>query len=116
MDLSRDPDSWGPSMWRSLHCIAHHMPPRLPGESQESFKAMVNSLPQLLPCKVCGDHLKQYLAEDPVNSHLGTRDDMEQWLVRLHNKVNLGIGKPALSAAEAFQSIDGDCGDAPSAA
>merc|ERR1719161_2583932 len=88
VDLSKDPASWGPSMWRSLHCIAHHLPPRLPGESQESFKTLVESLPQLLPCKVCGQHLTQHLVEDPVTNHLATRDDVEQWLVQLHNKVN----------------------------
>merc|ERR1740117_1427525 len=113
---SSDPASWGPSMWRSLHCIAHHLPPRLSDESRQSFQAMVETLPQLLPCKVCGQHLKEYFRDDPVTSHLDTRDHVEQWLVQLHNKVNLGTGKPALSQAQAVQAITGQCGESPTAA
>ena len=66
-------------------------------------------------CKVCGDHLKQHLEEDPVDDHLTTRGDVEEWLINLHNKVNETIGKPEVTAEEAYQSIDGQCGEAPSA-
>jgi len=115
VDYSRDPASWGPAMWRSLHCIAHHLPPKMSGDSQHTFKSLVETLPSLLPCKVCGQHLTQHLREDPITGHLDTRDHVEAWLVKLHNKVNAETGKPALSHEEAMGSITGQCGESPSA-
>mmetsp|Transcript_60016 Transcript_60016/g.113071 ORF Transcript_60016/g.113071 Transcript_60016/m.113071 type:complete len:190 (+) Transcript_60016:167-736(+) len=112
MNFSRDPDSWGPAMWQSLHCMAHHLPSKVPLETQKSFQAMVESLPQLLPCKACGDHLRQHLADDPVGPNLGTRDSIEQWLIRLHNAVNVQTGKRVLSQAEAVLANDEMCGPA----
>ncbi|CAJ1383236.1 unnamed protein product [Effrenium voratum] len=103
------PSAWGPPMWKSLHCMAHGMPDTLAPEQQRSFEEMMNSLPKVLPCSSCGDHLRQHLQDDPVAPHLGTRDDLEHWLVRLHNTVNSDTGKAPVPEAEAMAGIQKMC-------
>eukprot|EP00439_Symbiodinium_sp_Y106_P038423 s1177_g4.t1 len=62
------PSSWGPALWKSLHCMVHSMPASLPPEQQHSFEAMMNSLPSALPCNSCGEHLQQHLNDDPLGT------------------------------------------------
>lgn len=99
MDLLEAPAVWGPAMWKSLwapqeakisffhrrHCMVHNMPQSLPADQQRSFEDMMTSLPSVLPCSSCGDHLRQHLLDDPPGPHLAHRDDLERWLVQLHN-------------------------------
>ncbi|OLQ09042.1 putative FAD-linked sulfhydryl oxidase [Symbiodinium microadriaticum] len=110
------PSSWGPAMWKSLHCMVHSMPASLPPEQQHSFEAMMNSLPSALPCNSCGEHLQQHLHDDPVAPYLGTRDSLERWLVRLHNTVNHETGKAVVPEPEALANIDKMCACTNSAA
>ena len=126
----------GPAMWKSLwafeakislfgrHCMVHNMPQSLPADQQRSFGDMMSSLPSVLPCSSCGDHLRQHLLDDPPGPHLAYRDDLERWLVRLHNtaacllalgclaalEVNLETGKAPVPEAEA---VTGSAPDLP---
>ena len=104
------PSVWGPAMWKSLHCMVHNMPQTLPPDQQRSFQDMMDSLPSVLPCSNCGDHLRQHLHDDPPTPYLATRDDLERWLVRLHNTVNLETGKAPVPEAEAMANINKMCG------
>ncbi|CAK9043750.1 Putative FAD-linked sulfhydryl oxidase 347L [Durusdinium trenchii] len=103
------PATWGPAMWKSLHCLVHNMPQHLPPEQQRSFEDMMTSLPSTLPCGSCGDHLRQHLHDDPPTPYLATRDDLERWLVRLHNTVNVETGKAPVSESEALTNINNMC-------
>ena len=65
---------WGPSYWRFLHYFAGYSP-----FSREYLK----KLPPLIPCSDCSGEWF-----DPVET-----DNLLQWSVTLHNKVNTKLGR-----------------------
>lgn len=105
------PSAWGPAMWKSLHCMVHNMPQTLPPDQQRSFQDMMDSLPNVLPCNSCGENLRHHLHADPPTPYLSSRDDLERWLVRLHNTVNVATGKAAVPEPEAMANINKMCCD-----
>eukprot|EP00746_Dinoflagellata_sp_MGD_P004713 gnl/MRDRNA2_/MRDRNA2_109110_c0_seq1.p1 gnl/MRDRNA2_/MRDRNA2_109110_c0~~gnl/MRDRNA2_/MRDRNA2_109110_c0_seq1.p1 ORF type:complete len:322 (+),score=49.44 gnl/MRDRNA2_/MRDRNA2_109110_c0_seq1:67-1032(+) len=111
---SKNPATWGPQAWQFLHCAAQNLPDEVPLDGQQSFEAMVQSLPQLLPCASCGNNLRRHLMEEPIHPYLGTRNSVQRWLVRLHNKVNAELGKPILPEGQALDLAAQSC--APKAA
>mmetsp|Transcript_105685 Transcript_105685/g.187946 ORF Transcript_105685/g.187946 Transcript_105685/m.187946 type:complete len:244 (-) Transcript_105685:2-733(-) len=106
---SADPNDWGSHAWTMLHCMARHLPAQIPPEQQKSFQDLIMSLPQLLPCKMCGNNMRRHLLENPLDSHLATRKEVELWLIHLHNQVNKELGKPLLSDADGLRAADAAC-------
>lgn len=81
---------WGPHAWHFLHSVAETYDP----SKRKSFLDFVRSLPDLLPCSVCGDHLREHLASMDVEAAAGSRQDVSDFMWDLHNRVNADIGKP----------------------
>jgi hypothetical protein len=101
-----DPNVWGPSMWRFLHCTALAYPEQGTPDSAEAFKQFVHSLGDVLPCPTCSANYARHLDELPVEPFLeggGGRAQVFEWTVRLHNLVNQDIGRPVMSAREAMR-------------
>jgi hypothetical protein len=86
------PNKWGPYFWGVIHlgCLTGSMKPE--------FIAMY---PSVIPCGMCGQHFAELLAEYPFPD---SQDPvvMFEWSVNAHNKVNEKIGKPIITAEEAF--------------
>lgn len=78
---------WGPSEWKSLHSKCAVYKPQY----AESFKAYINSLPDLLPCEECGNHFRANLKKYPVDTYLGNNHDLFFWSYLIHDVVNLQI-------------------------
>jgi len=76
---------WGPSGWRLLHLIAFSYEP---AKQKESVRELFTTLPFVLPCKFCRASLADYMAEDPLEPALKSRDALSKWLWRIHNEVN----------------------------
>mmetsp|Transcript_113303 Transcript_113303/g.366473 ORF Transcript_113303/g.366473 Transcript_113303/m.366473 type:complete len:243 (-) Transcript_113303:55-783(-) len=89
----RNPEVWGPSTWFFLHSATLALPEAIPEERQASFRALMRSLQDVLPCPSCGVHLGEHMKEDPIDAHLATRRSLVAWMVALHNKVNRGCSK-----------------------
>mmetsp|Transcript_113302 Transcript_113302/g.366468 ORF Transcript_113302/g.366468 Transcript_113302/m.366468 type:complete len:228 (-) Transcript_113302:55-738(-) len=83
----RNPEVWGPSTWFFLHSATLALPEAIPEERQASFRALMRSLQDVLPCPSCGVHLGEHMKEDPIDAHLATRRSLVAWMVALHNKV-----------------------------
>ena len=45
----------------------------------------------LMPCKSCRVHYRQYIKEHPIR--LDSAETLGRWLVRIHNRTNAQIGK-----------------------
>jgi Erv1 / Alr family len=65
--------SWGPAYWRFIHYFA------LNNKDRELF----SQLPSFIPCAECKNDW-----EDPQDG-----DDLVQWSLKLHNKINKKLGK-----------------------
>lgn len=101
----RNPQVWGPPTWFFLHSMTLSLPKEVPAERQLALKAIMENLPQVLPCPPCGQNLAKHMEKVPIEPHLGTRDSLVRWMVDLHNMVNRDIGKPELTQEEALREF-----------
>lgn len=98
-----DSTVWGPSAWTFLHSITMTYP-ESPGELEKQFyKNFFKNLGNVLPCSKCQQHYNEHLKELPLDEHLSSRREIVEWLIELHNKVNISLGKPTMNYDEVMQ-------------
>lgn len=86
---------WGPATWCTLHTAAVGYRP----ENRLSFKQFVYSLPYLLPCEYCREHLTQNLKTIPLTDvSLQNNQNLFMWTYFLHDLVNKQLKKKASPA------------------
>jgi hypothetical protein len=74
------------------------------GGDQLSYFKFFDSLPYVLPCEKCREHLKRHMEKYPIDAALaGGRSTLFTWSVNLHNAVNRSIGKPEMTVADAMK-------------
>lgn len=96
------PTVWGPHIWRSIHYIALAYPRQPTPEDKANYAAFFHSLGHVLPCSTCSSHFLSLLMQLPLDeAALRDTDALFEWTVKVHNRVNLSLGKPAITAAEA---------------
>ena len=86
-----DPKSWGPSAWKFLHAITLTYPENPNPQDQEAAESLFRSLRLLLPCDDCKNHYSELIEQKPVATE--SRRALAAWLVEIHNRVNLKLGK-----------------------
>lgn len=93
---------WGPPTW----CTIHSATPNYTPENRLSFKQFIYSLPELLPCKYCRDHLTQNLQTIPLtDKSFQNNETLFMWTYFLHDLVNKQLRKkpsPAYSIAKKY--------------
>lgn len=72
-------------------------PDDLDPEKAQAYVKFFESLPDILPCAMCGRHLKENLTTMPVDT-----SDLFRWTVDIHNLVNEQINKPEVSYEQAL--------------
>ena len=95
-------DVWGPPFWFTIHITALAYPTKPSYADKKAAKEFFESLPFLLPCGVCKEHLKVHLRKHPLTPHLDRRDDLFKYTVMLHNEVNVSLNKPTFTEIEAL--------------
>ena len=83
---------WGPVVWRLIHTLAANYPFQYDVNMSVCYKAFITCLIFILPCSMCRNHLKENLAEFPIDDYLKTRDYIFLWTYYLHNRVNRQTG------------------------
>lgn len=81
------PALWGGKTWHFLHLLVSH-PKR---SSYSRYQELFLTLPYLLPCKKCRNNYIEHLKILPIPEKV---EDLQLWLVRMHNRVNKSIDKP----------------------
>lgn len=113
------PSHWGPHVWAAIHLICLGAPDTLDSSQQQSYRSFFEGLPYVLPCATCATHLLQNLEKVPISGHLGSKDELFEWSVKLHNVVNEMLGKPPLSLEDAkrrWMSMAAESKEAPKTA
>jgi hypothetical protein len=91
---------WGPPGWLFLNCVAFGYPYTIDQQNpkhtnkKHNYATFFNNIGEVLPCKYCRDSYMEFLAEDPVENHLDSRDALCKWFYEMHNKVNVKLGVP----------------------
>jgi Erv1 / Alr family len=96
MSTCINPVAFGPYYWAVIHlaCLS----------GADGLQDFVNSLPGILPCPDCREHLQENLKQLPFDSK-----DPFRWSVNLHNAVNKRLGKPSMSYKQAFDYWSSTC-------
>lgn len=83
-----NPSIWGPPLWDMLHYITFTYSPQ---NAKKVHRIFTHHLLNLMPCKHCRDHYKQYIAANPIR--LDSRESLSKWLMNIHNLTNKQLGK-----------------------
>lgn len=109
-------DQWGPALWRFLHASSFAYP-ELPDEPrQRQMLAFLRGVGDVLPCKTCRDHYREYVDGKLTPADVSSRAALVSWLVELHNSVNRRVGKREWTVAEAsalYETREGRAGACP---
>lgn len=93
---------WGPSTWCMIHTASAGYRP----EYRYSFKQFIYSLPHLLPCEYCRQHLFQNLRTLPITDQsLKDSQSLFMWSYFLHDLVNKQLHKkpsPSFTLAQKY--------------
>ncbi|XP_063705570.1 FAD-linked sulfhydryl oxidase ALR [Culicoides brevitarsis] len=111
-DCPLDKDQLGAATWSFLHTMAAVYPEKPEKQQIEDTKNFFGLLGRLYPCEYCAKDLKEELKAEPPK--LSSQHDFSQWLCRLHNKVNVKLGKPEFDCSKVNQRwrdgwLDGSC-------
>lgn len=82
---------WGPSGWKLLHTIAHHYKPT--SSSKENAEIFFCNLKHILPCIYCRESLTSFIDELPISPYLVSSRQLQNWVYKIHNKVNAKLRK-----------------------
>ena len=84
---------WGPKVWYILHRLSFFSDRR---DLSGAWKAVLRVLSETMPCELCRNHMKEYIAANPLKgSDLGGleyRNMIVAWLHKFHNHVNMTRG------------------------
>ena len=89
-----NPKFWGPHGWLFLHTVTMGYPKEPTSEDKISYRNFFASLTEVLPCDKCAYHYSEHIQELPIEPALESRDKLVRWLIKVHNKVNISLGKP----------------------
>ena len=101
-----DPEVWGPAGWFLIHSIALTLPDSVDAATAETVARLFDDLAALLPCRLCGQHLAEYIAEHPLRGGAPlSRGAVFEWTRAAHNAVNARNAKPEVTSGEALAII-----------
>ena len=103
--MGMSPDVWGPIFWHTMHIVSLGYNPEPSKQEQDDAIRFYKSLETMLPCGICRAHYSEFLREMPVEQAVGSRDDLIYWVFRLHNKVNVNLGKREFTFDEYIQAM-----------
>jgi hypothetical protein len=100
------PDIWGPYGWKFIHFIALGYPTIPTSDIKNKYYNFFMSLPDVLPCSICGNHFKENLINHPLDDVvLSSRDNLINWTIDMHNEVNKSNNKKIYNYDEAKNLI-----------
>jgi hypothetical protein len=109
MPLSMPPEVWGPIFWATIHTVALAYPDEPNYNQKRAAKEFFLSLAELIPCPICRSHYVDHLKRSPIEPFLDSRSHLSDWTLKLHNQVNLNLGKPTITREEFLKAYSDMC-------
>ena len=101
-----DPKIWGPFMWFILHIISFNYPENPTPFDKQSYRDFFNSLKHVIPCKECKKHYTKNIQEHPITPHLDNKKHLIEWLIKIHNLVNISLNKKIYTTEEVLKTYE----------
>ena len=100
------PEVWGPHAWIFLHSVTLDYPDNPTIQDKHNMKIFINSLGNVLPCEKCRNNFKHHLKELPITDNvLESKTNLVNWLIDIHNCVNITKMTNKLTHEEAINKI-----------
>lgn len=102
---SFSPSVWGPSFWLVLHNGAAHYPENPSKIVMERMKGFIRGLQYMIPCENCSNHAMAYVDSlwKDIDEIVSSKQNLFNFYVNFHNKVNARYGKPILTHEQAWE-------------
>ena len=92
------PSVWGPHGWKFMHYITFTYPVNPTLEDKENYRIFFEIIRKVLPCQSCRINYTMHLQKYPLTDYvLSTKKNLIEWLVNIHNEVNIINNKPIMT-------------------
>ena len=92
-----NPKIWGEKMWFILHIITFNYPEDPTFLDKRHYNDFFTNLQYVIPCDKCKLHYREHLENNPLTPNLDKKEDFVNWLINVHNAVNISKGKPTMT-------------------
>ncbi|XP_044762736.1 FAD-linked sulfhydryl oxidase ALR [Coccinella septempunctata] len=111
-DCPLDKEQLGRNTWSLLHTIAAKYPENPSTMVQKEITDFFAIFSNIYPCEVCAHDFREELRRDPIETT--SQEALSQWLCRMHNKVNVKLGKELFDCSKVNERwrdgwLDGSC-------
>lgn len=94
--------NWGKPGWKFLHAVTFAYPSHPDLKTKLRYRRFFKTLKYVLPCPACRSEYAKSV-QHLGNKQMKNMKSLSRWLVDVHNKVNVKLGKKVFSYEEVKQ-------------
>ncbi|KXJ70995.1 FAD-linked sulfhydryl oxidase ALR [Aedes albopictus] len=107
-----DKERLGRHTWGLLHTMAAYYPDEPSPQDRTNVQKFFEAFAKVYPCEYCAKDFQKELKDSPPE--VKSQHTLSQWLCRMHNRVNVKIGKPEFDCSKVNERwrdgpADGSC-------